>query len=80
MKQGWGLTELSPMGTVFEDGTVESVSKIKGKAGFIAPDSEAKIVDAVSGVDLPYSQEGEILIRGIFNTKALAMMKYTSLS
>jgi acyl-CoA synthetase (AMP-forming)/AMP-acid ligase II len=37
---------------------------IGGSAGRLVPGTEAKIVDPVTGADLPYNSEGELLVRG----------------
>ena len=58
------MTECSPVGTVTPDWMVESVEKLHGTSGQLAPDSEGKIVHPQTGEDLPYDQEGEIFLRG----------------
>jgi acyl-CoA synthetase (AMP-forming)/AMP-acid ligase II len=64
VKQSWGMTELSPIGTITPDFMVKSIDYIKGKSGQLVPGTEGKLVDAVTGVDLPSSSEGELLLRG----------------
>ena len=64
VKQAWGMTELSPAGTLTPDHLVKKVEDILGKSGILVAGTEAKIVDPLSGTDLPYDEEGELLIRG----------------
>lgn len=64
VKQAWGMTEISPCGTITPDFMVSSVAHLHGTSGQLAPGTEAKIVDPLTGADLPYSQTGELLIRG----------------
>ena len=64
VKQGWGMTELSPAGCLVPDEVAMDFEAIKGSAGLLCPNTEAKVVDPVTRVDLNYSQEGEICIRG----------------
>jgi acyl-CoA synthetase (AMP-forming)/AMP-acid ligase II len=72
IKQGWGMSELSPIGTLCDDpeGAPETwdldkyLAETKGSGGRVVAETEAKIVDAVTGADLPYTQEGELMIRG----------------
>lgn len=65
VKQAWGMTELSPAATMIKD---EDIDQVKGNhlgsAGRLLPLTEGKIVDPVTGADLPSSEEGELLIRG----------------
>lgn len=44
VKQAWGMTELSPCGTITPDEEIVNVDFIKGKSGVLAPETEAKIV------------------------------------
>ena len=44
VKQGWGMTEISPCGAITPDELVRDMDYIKGKAGVLPPDTEAKIV------------------------------------
>ncbi len=66
VKQGWGMTELSPIGVCTPDFKItdEEIAKVKGKAGLLVPGTSARIVDPVSGKDLPITEEGELLIKG----------------
>lgn len=49
VKQAWGMTEISPCGSITPDFAVKSVHDIKGKSGLLVPGTEAKIVDPVTG-------------------------------
>lgn len=55
--QGYGMTETSPVTHVMRQGDPFSV-------GQVVPNTEAKIVDAVTQAELGPNQEGEICIRG----------------
>lgn len=64
-KQGWGMTELSPLGTVVPNNVDPSTHNlIYGKSGLLAADMEAKIIDPNTGEQKSPLEEGEILIRG----------------
>jgi long-chain acyl-CoA synthetase len=58
--EGYGLTEASP---VTHANPLEGVRKI-GSIGIPIPNTDAKIVDLVSGEDLPVGQIGELLVKG----------------
>ena len=64
VKQAWGMTETSPCGAITPDSEISSIEFIKGKSGLLAPSTEGKIVDPVTGADLPLGSEGELLVRG----------------
>lgn len=64
VKQAWGMTETSPCGAITPDSEIKSIDDIKGRSGMLAPGTEGKIVDPVTGADLPYTTEGELLVRG----------------
>lgn len=66
VKQGWGMTELSPVGTLTPGKVVSDAEKSvrAGSGGLLVPGTEAKIVDAETKKDLHWSEEGELLIRG----------------
>lgn len=72
VKQGWGMTELSPVATVSE----ESNDANDGSAGLLLPLTEAKILDPVTRAVLKPTETGELAIRGpqvmkgYFNNKA----------
>ncbi|GMH94820.1 hypothetical protein TrST_g3382 [Triparma strigata] len=62
-KQAWGMSELSPVGTVTPDDNLKSGS---GTIGPVVSGSEGKIVDLETGEALPpgESNTGELCIRG----------------
>jgi acyl-CoA synthetase (AMP-forming)/AMP-acid ligase II len=64
IKQGWGMTELSPLASVTPDHMVSSLEDIKGTSGPLVAGTEGKIVHPETGVDMLPSEEGELLIRG----------------
>jgi len=66
VKQAWGMTETSPCGTITTDDHVRrlGLESVVGRSGLLAPATEGKIVHPVSGEDLPFSSEGELLVRG----------------
>lgn len=69
VKQGWGMTELSPLGTgvpdeyLMENPNARQAIK-QGSSGMVCANSEAKIVSIETGADLPHTETGEICIRG----------------
>lgn len=58
--EGYGLTEASP---VTHAVPFDGPSK-PGSMGVPIPNTEAKIVDLISGEDLPYGAVGELVVRG----------------
>ena len=58
--EGYGLTEASP---VTHANPLEGVRKV-GSIGIPIPNTDAKIVDLVTGEDLPVGQIGELLVKG----------------
>ena len=59
--QGYGLTEASPVTHANPD----EPGKIKpGTVGVLLPNTECRIVDPATGVDLGIEEDGELLIRG----------------
>lgn len=64
VKQAWGMTEISPCGAITPDEECGDIDFILGKSGLLAPMTEAKIVDTENGEDLPFTSEGELMIRG----------------
>ncbi len=59
VEQGYGLTETSPVTHVTVPGR-----NVEGKVGPLAPNTEAKIVDLVSGESLGPNSPGELWVRG----------------
>jgi acyl-CoA synthetase (AMP-forming)/AMP-acid ligase II len=61
IKQGYGMTEMSPVTHLDSD----EPAKIKlGAIGHLIPNTEARIIDIASGAELANNQEGELLMRG----------------
>lgn len=61
VKQVYGLTEASPGVTGVPD---DSATNRSGSVGPIVPNTQARIVDPVTGEDLGPGKDGELLIRG----------------
>jgi acyl-CoA synthetase (AMP-forming)/AMP-acid ligase II len=59
--QGYGMTEASP---VTHLSPTRNAPMKPGAVGRVVPSTEVKIVDVVTGDDVPAGAEGEILIRG----------------
>ena len=59
ISQGWGMTELAPIGCVGDHFT-----PVWGSAGVLAPSTEGAVIDPSTGEGLPPMKEGELLIRG----------------
>ena len=72
VKQAWGMTELSPIGTIVPDpkgpydtwDVLRETKAIAGSSGELAPATEGKLVCPESGEDMCWDEEGELLIRG----------------
>jgi acyl-CoA synthetase (AMP-forming)/AMP-acid ligase II len=62
VKQAWGMTELSPIGTA----TLEEMLSHSddGSSGVLVAGTEAKIIHTETGEDIDPAKEGELLIRG----------------
>jgi long-chain acyl-CoA synthetase len=58
--EGYGLTEASP---VTHLNPIDGASKV-GSIGVPVPNTDAKIVDLVTGEDLPEGQIGELVVKG----------------
>ena len=58
-REGWGMTELSPVVTSTRDDIFKP-----GSCGVLLPNTEAKIIDIESGDALGPHQQGELCIRG----------------
>lgn len=61
VKQGFGLTETSPGTHCNPD---EPSRNRPGSIGVLAPATEARIIDPVSGAELGPGQDGELWLRG----------------
>ncbi|KAL3795367.1 hypothetical protein HJC23_009540 [Cyclotella cryptica] len=59
VKQAWGMSELSPLGTVNSDYNAKS-----GSIGQLVSSSYGKIVDTDTGISLGPNQTGELVIKG----------------
>jgi acyl-CoA synthetase (AMP-forming)/AMP-acid ligase II len=60
VKQGWGMSELSPLGTLNSDFNAK-----QGSVGPLVPSTYGKIVDE-AGNSLPANEDGELLIKVCF--------------
>lgn len=62
IRQGYGMTEASPGTHCAYDEVFASTPA--GAAGQLLPDTEARLVDPVSGKDVPPGERGELWVRG----------------
>ncbi len=62
IRQGYGMTELSPVSHKSRLVRVEETPP--GSIGALIPNTEARLVDPATGEDVPEDEEGEIWIRG----------------
>ena len=62
IRQGYGMTELSPVSHKSRLARVEETPP--GSVGALIPNTEARLVDPETGEDVPEGEEGEIWIRG----------------
>jgi acyl-CoA synthetase (AMP-forming)/AMP-acid ligase II len=62
IRQGYGMTELSPVSHKSRLARVEETPP--GSIGALVPNTEARLVDPETGEDVPEGEEGEIWIRG----------------
>ena len=61
LSQGYGLTETSPVSHCVPD---SQRVVVPGSVGQVVPNTECKIVDAATGLELGRNEDGEIWIRG----------------
>jgi len=59
--QGYGLTETSP---VVSSTPVDPAIRRAGSAGLLIPNTECKVMDPSSGLELDADQQGELWVRG----------------
>jgi len=59
VKQAWGMSELSPLGTISLDLNTRS-----GSVGQLVPNTIGKVVDPETNKSLPENQSGELMIKG----------------
>jgi acyl-CoA synthetase (AMP-forming)/AMP-acid ligase II len=62
IRQGYGMTELSPVSHKSRLARVEETPP--GSVGALIPNTDARLVDPETGEDVPEGEEGEIWIRG----------------
>jgi acyl-CoA synthetase (AMP-forming)/AMP-acid ligase II len=62
IRQGYGMTELSPVSHKSRLARIEETPP--GSVGALIPNTEARLVDPETGEDAPEGEEGEIWIRG----------------
>jgi acyl-CoA synthetase (AMP-forming)/AMP-acid ligase II len=62
IRQGYGMTELSPVSHKSRLARIEETPP--GSIGALIPNTEARLVDPETGEDVPEGEDGEIWIRG----------------
>lgn len=67
VSEGYGLTETAPL-THFNISGFSKITgfmlKEKSGLGVPAPDTECKVIDPITGEEVPFGEPGEILVRG----------------
>ena len=58
-REGWGMTETSPVVTSTKDEIF-----LPGSCGVLLPNTEAKIIDVTTGENLGPGMRGELCVRG----------------
>lgn len=61
VKQGWGMTELSPVATITDERPEDNTT---GSCGYLLPKTEAKIINVETRETLAPTELGELAIRG----------------
>ncbi|PAA59259.1 hypothetical protein BOX15_Mlig001841g3 [Macrostomum lignano] len=65
LAQGWGMTEISPIGTVTPPPWSPLRKAKRGSAGMLVPSVEMRVADTQTGADLGPNQSGQLLVRGV---------------
>ena len=60
VRQGWGMSELSPIGTL----APTLSAPVAGSVGVAVPNTRLKVIDPESGADLPVGSQGELCVAG----------------
>ncbi|MFN2455927.1 MAG: 4-coumarate--CoA ligase family protein [Pyrinomonadaceae bacterium] len=61
IRQGYGMTETSPIITISPD---DAAQITQGSVGWCAPATECKIVDVETNAELSFKERGELCVRG----------------
>lgn len=59
VKEGWGMSETSPLGLLLPLDDI-----VEGSCGVVVPNTQCKVVDVSSGKNLPPNKTGELCLRG----------------
>ncbi|PAA68050.1 hypothetical protein BOX15_Mlig017208g1 [Macrostomum lignano] len=65
LTQGWGMTEISPVGSVTPLRQSRWRRQKRGSVGLLVPNMEIRVVDPDTGKDLGPGETGQFLVRGI---------------